>query len=375
MRGEHPARGKALFAPLNDVVENALILVRNGKIVEISRAPRAFRHASSVDLGDACLIPAVANAHTHAQLSWLSGKTLWGGGFSAWLKSMLPSLVPVKNFSGLPALERAAEAMRRAGIRWIGDVGGSVPGALTAVTSALANFETTYFCEWFGGRDYPGPWPQRCAAEVAPGMNLAPAAHALYSTSPEILRKVRAWCRARGKPFSFHLAESGEEEEFLRDGSGPFREIYLGPALPPDWRPPDLTPLEYAIKLDLLGPGTLAVHGTRLDEGEIKIFAAAGASICLCPRSNRNLATGSPRVAAWLRSNALVCLGTDGLTSNDDLDVREEALYLRDAFDASAEALLRLLTVNGVVALGFNPENAVLRPGAPALFSLLPDDF
>ena len=135
-----------------------------------------------------------------------------------------------------------------------------------------------------------------------------------------------------------------------------------------------MRPLAYAAGLGLLGPGALAVHGAQLDAQEVEVLAAGGTALCLCPRSNRNLGVGAPPVRALMESGGLLCLGTDGLTSNTDLDVRQEAVYLRESLDVPPEALVRLLTVNGAAALGLGGSGAGrLTPGAPANFCLLPE--
>lgn len=133
-----------------------------------------------------------------------------------------------------------------------------------------------------------------------------------------------------------------------------------------------MRPLAYAASLGLLGPGVLAVHGVQLDAQEVEVLAAGGTALCLCPRSNRNLGVGAPPVRALMESGGLLCLGTDGLTSNSDLDVRREAVYLRETFDVPPEALVRLLTVNGAAALGL-AGGGRLMPGFPADFCVLPD--
>ena len=155
-------------------------------------------------------------------------------------------------------------------------------------------------------------------------------------------------------------------------GSGPLAELYAGIVLPDDWQAPGMRPLACAMKLGLLGPGTLAVHGVQLDTQEMTVLAASGAALCLCPRSNRHLGVGESPFLSAVESNALCCLGTDGLTSNTDLDVRREAVFLREACDAPPEALLRLLTVNAAEALRL-PCGGRLEPGQPGDFCVLPE--
>lgn len=166
----------------------------------------------------------------------------------------------------------------------------------------------THFCEWFGGQapfiDDGRPWPPRCRAllerrpEVAG--RCAPAGHALYSTDARVLQDARQWCRLKGRPFALHLAESEDETRLLLDGEGPLWACYRGMVLPEDWAVPHLRPVAYARRLDLLGPGTLAVHGVQLEPAEVTALAASGQRLCLCPRSNEYLAVGTrPWPRCW----------------------------------------------------------------------------
>lgn len=387
LAGEGPARGAALLAPL-ERLDDALLLTRGGRVETAGPWRHAHLPAGTEvrDLGDVCLMPAPANAHTHLQLSWLAGRTRWGGGFAAWLQSLVPQLMakvrPDEVAERRRAMDAACAALAACGTRWLGDVGGSAPGAVTAVKEACARagLAVRQFCEWFGFAppliDEGRPWPPRCRAEIEADAELAgacaPGGHALYSTAPDILRAARDWCARNGRVFSFHLAESPEETELLAHGTGPLRACYEGTVLPPGWSAPGMRPLAYARALGLLAPGTLAVHGAQLDGEEMAVLAASGAALCLCPRSNHNLGVGAAPVGRLMEAGVLLCLGTDGLTSNSDLNVLNEARWLREHLDVPGRALLRLLTVNGAAALGFAAGAGTLAPGAPAAFAVMP---
>ena len=114
------------------------------------------------------------------------------------------------------------------------------------------------------------------------------------------------------------------------------------------------------------------MHGVQLEPAEVTALAASGSALCLCPRSNEYLAVGTAPVAALLESGLLCCLGTDGLSSNTDLDVRQEAVFLRERLDVAPQALIRCLTVNGAAALGLAGYGR-LEPGSRAVFSVLPE--
>ena len=384
LNGESPARGERLFAPLKKI-DNAVLLVREGLVLDVLPWKEADLPAGAQvrDVGPVCLAPAVVNAHCHIQLSCLKGRTLWGKGFSAWLSSMIPLLHEADAHTAGLAVQDACEDIASSGTLHVGDVGGSLPGRLSMVHAACCatGLGVTHFCEWFGFgppfADTQGPWPPRCREEAEADMALAaccaPAGHALYSTGPDILQAARRYCAQHGRIFSFHLAESSEETELLTDGTGPLYQCYAGKVLPGAWRAPGKRPVALAADLGLLGPGSLAVHGVHLNADETGMLADSGTALCLCPRSNSTLGVGLPPVGDLLESGTLLCLGTDGLTSNTDLDVRQEAVFLREHLDVPPEALVRMLTVNGAAAVGLPQPAGSLSPGSPARFCILPE--
>lgn len=382
LAGEGPSRGARLFAPLKKI-DNAVLIVRGGLVEEVRPWSAAAAPAGAVvrDLGSVCLAPACVNAHTHLELSHLAGLTSWGKGFTAWLQSLVPLLRETRDAQ---AVENACAHMAGTGTLCAGNITGSLPGGTLLADAACreTGITASHFCEWFGfGAPFADgirPWPPRCREALHDDPFLAarcaPGGHALYSTSPGILTAARQDCTRMGRVFSFHLAESPEETQMLVTGDGPLRLFYEQAVLPENWQAPGLRPLAYAVKLGLLGAGVLAVHGTQLDAQEVEVLAASGAALCLCPRSNRNLGLGVPPVRDLLESGCLLCLGTDGLTSNHDLDVRQEAVWLRENLDVPPEALVRLMTINGAAALNLLPSGAGrLEPGSPAAFCVLPE--
>lgn len=378
MNGEKVARGRDLFKKIR-VVENCNIHIRNGIIVDIGKQSEVKLpdNIPLLEIDDFCLIPPVINCHTHLQLSWLENKTLWGNGFTLWLKSMVPQILLMKEFSANDSLLKNVRSLRKTGTLYAGDITGSIPGALSSTRRAFQEYglNAISFCEWFGwSRNYCLPWPERCRNEIKNDPSCAPAGHALYSTDPEILQAVHHRCRQMGKVFTFHLAESWEENDLLINGSGPLSKYYEDMVLPSGWKPPGMRPFAYAASLGLIGKNTLAVHGVTLGEDEIDQLAQSAAFLCLCPRSNHNLAVGSANIIYMLEKGVLLCLGTDGLSSCEDVDVHNEAYYMHENFDIPWEVLIRLLTINGLHALGIKRERSGLFAGSPARFGLLPID-
>ncbi|HVF23223.1 MAG TPA: amidohydrolase family protein, partial [Pyrinomonadaceae bacterium] len=124
-----------------------------------------------------------------------------------------------------------------------------------------------------------------------------------------------------------------------------------------------------------------AVHAIHVTPKAIGAIARAGALVCACPTTERNLGDGVVPVDAYFDAGVRVALGTDSQIQIDLLeDARELEYHLRlqhtarnvlaPQDDASSGALARRLfdcaTVNGARSIGFG--GGKLEPGAPADF-------
>jgi cytosine/adenosine deaminase-related metal-dependent hydrolase len=425
LAGEKAARGRAaLDAPLRSV-DNAVILAENGTIIGVEPYP-AFRRRvaapfSFTDAGDVCLMPGLINAHCHLELSHTRGKCVRGKGFTQWLRSLLAVLRTSR--ADEEALAAAMEAMRTggaSGTAHIGDVGSRRPDMVRALAERLsardgngkepgglrpekspertrdapapgcaeggARYPLTHFLELIGfsapapDTGVPeelraGPWFLPAASALPPRRyaDCALAGHALYSTAPEALRAAHDFCRRTGRVFCMHLAESPEEDECIRNGKGPLHALMSG-LLPAPTRAWGTSPAALAGKLGLLGPGTLAVHCVRLSPEDGELLSRSGCAVCLCPRSNEYTASGRAEPTMPEAEGILFCLGTDGLSSNTDVDMRKETAAARAAYGLSARAALRMASVNGAAALGLNSSLGTLEAGKAAVFAVLDPD-
>jgi cytosine/adenosine deaminase-related metal-dependent hydrolase len=387
-----------------------------GGVIEAVEPMDAFRRRAGVplaDLGDVTLVPGVVNCHTHLELSHLAGRTVLGGGFVPWVKSLL-SLTGAGAGAETPpevraaALAEAAHQLAACHTAHVGDITAVAPAAVRRAMQA-ASIGCSHFAEVFGYRfatpngepaapaDTAVLWPRAMAELMAddvmgdaeggakddPGApfpihpDAALAGHALYSTHPVTLPAARRWCERNHRVFSMHLAEHPDEVEFLTTGRGALADLLAVRVLPPGFSAPGMRPVPYAAELGLLDEGTLAVHCVQLDASDIRLLAESGAHVCLCPRSNAAIDVGAAPARALAEAGAPLCLGTDSLASNHDLDLWNEARALRDlpaGQDLPPAALLRLLTVNGASALGRGDIGAI-APGRRARLALLPQDF
>ena len=385
MIGEKAARGPQLFTTLTKI-DNGILLIHDGRVLSVGKAKnlRLPEYCPIEDLGYTTIIPGPINAHVHLDLSYLAGKTLFHKGFTPWLKSLIPQLPrgQISENELVTSVKAAYQSLEDAGTRFVGNIAGSAEDLLPILDqfSKEHNVTSMHFCEWFGftlPKDN-SPWPPRVYGDITRTPSLVdhamPGGHALYSTAPELLQRASEYCQSHKQVFTMHLAESPEETEMLTKGTGTLYELYRQRVLSPFWQAPKMPPLAYALHLNLLGPHFLAVHGTQLDSQEAQVLAMKGASLCLCPRSNANLNVGTPDIHSFIAENVLLCLGTDGLSSNTDLNVIQEAVFLREHFDTPKEALIRMLTVNGAHALHLDVTQAQLDVGSHAHFAILPEE-
>jgi len=166
--------------------------------------------------------------------------------------------------------------------------------------------------------------------------------HSVYTCSEAYLRKVAAKSRERGIPVQIHLSETREEVRGCIEKHG-------------------VSPVRYLEKLGLLEGKNLAAHCVAVDDADIDILAAGGINVVHNPGSNLKLASGIAPVVKLLDKGINVCLGTDGASSNNNLDMLEElrtATYLQKVYTDDPTALpvdqvLRMATESGARALGF----------------------
>jgi cytosine/adenosine deaminase-related metal-dependent hydrolase len=256
--------------------------------------------------------------------------------------------------------------VRAAGTSLVGDVTNTLAAYDPLLDSDLAG---AIFRELLG---FSAPAPADMIATVRgeiealmPVAWLRPAIvpHAPYSVSPELFRAIAA--ASGDRPMSVHLGESAEELQFLRDGTGAWRELLARLGVWNDrWTPPGCGPVEYLDRLGLVGEHLLAVHGTQFTRDDLARLAAAGATVVTCPRSNRWTGAGVPPIEDFYASGVRVAIGTDSLASVADLNpFAELAEVHRLAPAVPPSRVLESATRSGAEALGFAADYGTVEPG------------
>ena len=342
------------------------LLIRKGRIADIqptSALRGKLAGVKEMDLPQHALLPGLINAHTHAAMTLLRGLA-----------------------DDLPLMEWLNEHIWPAERRWVNADfvrDGTRHAVAEMVRGGITCFNDMYFFPDITGHtaaeagmravvgliviDFPSAWAAGPDEYLEKGLKVhetfrghhlirtAFAPHAPYTVSDGPLSRIRTLSDELEIPVHIHVHETDDE---IRDGLDRHNR----------------RPMERLDGLGLLSPSLLGVHMTHLTDEEIERYADSGAHTVHCPESNLKLASGFCPVQRLLDIGVNVALGTDGASSNNDLDLFAEmrtAALLAKAVAGNAAALpakqaLRMATINGAKALGLDQELGSLETGKSA---------
>ena len=345
----------AIYAP-------SAVAIAGDAIAGVGPDALAYEAADTIDCRGRVVMPGLVNAHTHVPMTLLRGLAddlrldVWLMGYMmpverefvspdfVRLGTMLACAEMIRSgitcFADMYYFEDAiAEATADAGMRAL-----CAQTVLRFPTPDAASFEDSLA----RARDFIERW--RGHSLIVP----APAPHAPYTCTPEILRACAELAAEFDVPLHTHLAETSLEVEDSR-------KAYGMPVVP------------FVKKHGLFGAKVLAAHCVHVDDGEIRALKNANAGVAHCPTSNLKLAAGIAPVARMLELGLAVGIGTDGPASNNDLDMFEEtrlaALLAKGSGDPTAvpaRTALAMATRLGAAAMHMDNLTGSLEPGKRA---------
>lgn len=309
--------------------------------------PQDYEEANVIDAEGKIAVPGMVNTHTHAAMTllrsyaddmvlmdWLQNKIwpaedgltdddiYWGTMLS--IAEMLKSGTTC--FADMYfAMDRVSDAVAKTGIRAV-------------LSRGLTGFSDENYAKL---EENAALYKERHnSADGRIHIMLGP--HAPYTCSVEYLKKVIAKAKQLGCEIHMHLSETkGEVEDCIKEHG--------------------ISPIKLMDSLGMFECGTLAAHCVHVDEDDLAIMAAKNVRVAHNPQSNLKLASGIAPVPAMLKHGITVGLGTDGTSSNNNLDMLEEcrlAAMLHKNMSGNPEILpaqqaLAMATSEGAKALGF----------------------
>lgn len=363
------------------VIDDGAVAVARGIIREVGRfADLQHRWRGPVlDHGEVAILPCLVNAHVHLEFSALKNRIPPQPDFPSWLTATLTAADRLSPYEREGGLEMGLRELWRFGIGLVGEVS-NTGLSLEALRESGLDYHYFYECLGFHLQD-EGPlardFPIFLTEAALNDPHFSAAAHAPYSVSAALFRRVAAWNRRRGRLLAVHLAESEAEVEFLHTGTGFFRELLQARGRWRDeFRPPGLSPVAYLHSLGVLGPDTLAVHCLQVTAADVELLAREGVTVILCPRSNRHTGAGKAPLGLFRHAGLSLALGTDSLASVEDYNLFRDLWLLHQEFpDVPGKELIALATLGGARALRFEAELGSLTPGKQAaLIAVTPEE-
>jgi 5-methylthioadenosine/S-adenosylhomocysteine deaminase len=345
-------------------IRDGAVAVADGTIAAVGPAREiepAFAPARTIRLDPGLLLPGLVNAHTHAPMTLLRG-----------LADDLP-LLEWLEMHIWPVEARLSPELCRLGAR--------LACAEMIRTGTTCFTDMYFFAEQIGlaaeetglrasvGEGFfafPSPFfptAEACWRTIEAlqarfaghgRVRTLVSPHAVFSTSPEILRESLDLAERLGLSWQIHCAESRAETALCLAKF-------------------DKRPVELLDGIGALSSRALLVHCVDLTDQEIERIAASGARVAHNPSSNHKLGSGIAPVERLVAAGASVGLGTDGAASNNQLnlfqEMRQAALGAKaarlDPTVLPARTVLDMATRHGAACAGW-PEVGRIEAGRPA---------
>jgi cytosine/adenosine deaminase-related metal-dependent hydrolase len=362
-------RAKYVLAEADLLLQDAAVYVSDpGRIsrVEAWHGPPTNLEAEIVDWGSAVLIPGLVNAHTHLELTCLHGQLVRFSSFFDWISQLIERRLEWTSKEYVESTRVGARMCLSLGTTLVGDISASGVSweALKPLNLRKVVFEEALsFLPESANQSMASLQARLKRGRRDKLLKIGVSPHAPYSVSQELYRAIAVLAREKGLPLAAHLAETREELEFLRAGTGPVKTFLESVnAWPKNWTPPGVDPVTYLEQSGVLETPVLLIHCNYLDSDSMRKILRSRSSVVYCPRSHRFFGHEDHPVRELLDLGVNVALGTDSLASNDSLSVLDEMRFLFGSRkDLKAEEIFRMSTLNGAAALGFGSALGRLR--------------
>ena len=319
----------------------ANVFIENEKIKYIGDKAD-FTADDIIDGKNKVLMPGLVNCHTHAAMT-LFRSYAEGLELEDWLfTKIFPAEdrlrgEDVKNGTLLAALEmiQTGTTCFNDMYFFLDDVAAAVSetGMRALISRGLSNNERKDFSDeekyldnlrFF--REYNGSADGRIRA----GFSL----HSVYTCSPEYLKFVSHEVKKLGAPMHVHLSETQTENKNCVSAYG------MSPA----------HLMENAGVFENMP--CVAAHCVHLDGDALKTLNKNGVFIAVNPSSNLKLRSGIPDIKGLSDSGASLVIGTDGASSNNNLNMFEEMHLAALLSGLSPDKIVDMATRTGAKALG-----------------------
>ncbi len=317
--------------------------IRNG-FVEFDDQDGTILNTGVCDAGEVvnegAIVPGFVNAHCHVELSHLHGKFYKGSGMAGFIDQ----INALRDWAGRDVKQQLVQ-------KWMDRMWADGVSAMADISNDDSSFDvkashkmyTRTFLEVFGSEPHmcEGVMDEVTALNALAdekGIDAAPTPHSCYTMSPQLLSASAAAGLDKGY-ISYHSQESRQEEDLIMSGHG---EMYENRKRNNMSTPPVtggsslkyfITRLAEARKAPY-DQKILLVHNVCLKQDDIDAAKAVMNNVwwAVCPPSNIFIHNALPPIDLMRVNNLSIAVGTDSLSSNDDLSMIKEIVCLHENF-------------------------------------------
>ncbi len=341
----------------DEIIESGCVLIEGEKIVFVGEKENLPEtHADRVI--EACgniIMPGFVNAHTHLPMTIFKG---YGEGLplDRWLNEKIwpaeDRLTPeISYWSSLLGLIEMVKSGTTAFLDMYMGYDGFADAVKASRMRATFTRAIVDFGDGSGDRLEDSEALYRKYHGVG-NLSVMMSLHGEYTCTESTARKVVDMAKDFGTGIHVHVSETRAEHEGAVQRHG-------------------LTPFGFLNKVGAADVPLAAAHCVHVTDKDIARMAEKNVSVLSCPQSNLKLGSGIAPVAKMLAAGVNVAVGTDGSSSNNNLDMIEETMLVsllqrgvsQNASAVSDMQALKMATCGGAKALGKAGEIGQIQPG------------
>jgi 5-methylthioadenosine/S-adenosylhomocysteine deaminase len=344
------------------------LLVAGGRIVGIctqrERGEPLMDNVEIINAGGGIVMPGLINSHNHAAMTlfrgladdlplkqwlfekifpaeakYLSIETVYSGALLACLEMIASGTTTFAD--GYFFQDATVKAVHESGLRALvaqGVIDFPAPGVKDPKENL--NVAKAFIEKWLDFSDL-----------IIPGM----ACHGPVTCSSDTLKGAWEISRNFNLPLQIHLSETEDEVKDVMKTYGK-------------------RPVQYLDDLGLINDGLIADHSIHLDDHELECLRKKGVKVVHVPESNMKLGAGIARVFEMIEMGLTVGIGTDGCSSNNNMDIFQEMdtaaklskVFPLDPIRLDAKTVIKMATVWGAEVLGLEKQIGTLEVGKQA---------
>ncbi len=349
----------ALIIPMKNDEEyfRGDVLIEEDKIAYVGES-RDIDADVVIDAQHRILMPALINAHTHLAMILMRNYKDDKENLQQWLSEIFPIEDKLNADDILKASRLGIAELIKGGCTTFCDMYFYAEETAKAVREAgiNASLGLTLFGDVEDTNDrYEKRLPRlEAACSCYPRISINVGPHAIYTCSKETYQSAKEFSEKNGFVINTHMSETEKEVSDSLSENG-------------------TTPLSYLKGIDAISNGNMILaHGVHLTDEELETVKECGLSVVNNPSSNMKLTSGALDVEKLLGMGINVALGTDGASSNNNLNMLEEmhvaalSANLKGGKPIKPYDILKMATINGAKALNAEERLGTIEVGKEA---------